>query len=160
MVRPTIERPCCRSTAATVEESTPPDMATATRPGSIAALVGNVASGWAVCCMVLAFYRMRGGTVESRSFRRKLGIFRASSRKTRNFFAGSLRGSIGGRELAELGHGARNGFEGEGDFGGGGVAAETEADGSTGFFGRQTSGGQHVGGFDRTRGAGGAGRAG
>src|SRR5215470_6593336 len=45
IVRPTTGRDCCCKTAATVEESTPPDMAIATRPGCVSALTGRV-SNW------------------------------------------------------------------------------------------------------------------
>src|SRR5262252_6951267 len=76
----------------------------------------------------------------------------------RNQQSSSL-GPIGGRELTELSDGAGNGFESKSDVGGRSVAAETEADGSAGFFRRQTDGGEHVGRFDGARGAGGAGGA-
>src|SRR5215472_10298188 len=76
----------------------------------------------------------------------------------RNQQSSSL-GPIGGRELTELSDGAGNGFESESNVGRRSVAAETEADGSTGFFRRQTDGGEHVGRFDGARRAGGAGGA-
>src|SRR5438094_4423377 len=50
MVRPTTVRPCCWRSAATVEESTPPDMATATRPGCVSARSGRV-SNWVAAFM-------------------------------------------------------------------------------------------------------------
>src|SRR5690348_1307433 len=61
MVRPTMGRPCCWRTAATVDESTPPDMATATRPGWTS-LQGSEGSNCAVDCMthnILATVRAR-----------------------------------------------------------------------------------------------------
>src|SRR5205814_2236296 len=50
MVRPTTGRPCCWRSAATVEESTPPDIATATRPGCVSARSGRV-SNWVAAFM-------------------------------------------------------------------------------------------------------------
>src|SRR5262249_51003053 len=177
MVRPTIGRPCCCSTAATVEESTPPDMATATRPGSIAALVGNVVSGWAVRGMVFSILpHAEGSTGESQSspsthsqygsrteecrfLTRSFAVFHALGRHQKEPAELGLR-PIGGRELTELSDGAGNGFESESDVGGRSVAAETEADGGAGVFRRQTDGGEHVRRFDGARGASGAGGAG
>src|SRR5271156_4042298 len=50
MVRPTMGWPCSWRTAATVEESTPPDMAMAIRPRSVSVCVGSV-SNWVVVFM-------------------------------------------------------------------------------------------------------------
>ena len=61
---------------------------------------------------------------------------------------------VGGRELAELGYGGWDDFEGGGDFGFGGVAAEAEADAGASFGSGKTDGGEDV------RGLNGAGRAG
>src|SRR5262245_41224864 len=120
MVRPTIGRPCCCSTAATVEESTPPDMATATRPGSIAALIGNVVSGWAVRGMVFSILPHAEGwtgesppspSTHSQYGTKNRGVlipdsisrpyFRHLAAIRRNRQSSSL-GPIGGRELTEL----------------------------------------------------------
>src|SRR5882724_2987303 len=59
MVRPTIGRDCSCRTAATAEESTPPDMAMATRPGCDSALTGRVSNWVAVSIRpILADWRV------------------------------------------------------------------------------------------------------
>src|SRR5438445_13599264 len=61
MVRPTIGRDCSCSTAATVEESTPPDMAMATRPGCVSGLTGRVSNWVAVSILsILGDFALRG----------------------------------------------------------------------------------------------------
>src|SRR5438552_15440841 len=61
MVRPTTGRDCCWRTAATVEESTPPDMAMATSPGCVAALTGRVSNCVAVYILtILVDFALRG----------------------------------------------------------------------------------------------------
>src|SRR2546430_14497964 len=61
MVRPTIGRDCSCRTAATVEESTPPDMAIATRPGCVSALTGRVSNWVAVSILsILVDFALRG----------------------------------------------------------------------------------------------------
>src|SRR6266576_2511270 len=56
MVRPTTARPCCCRRAATAEESTPPDMATATSPRWVSARSGRV-SNWTAAFMLIRLYR-------------------------------------------------------------------------------------------------------
>lgn len=63
---------------------------------------------------------------------------------------------VDGRKGAELGNDVGDGVESESDFGGSGVAAETEAEAGLGFVMREADGGEDVGGLD---GAGGAGSA-
>ena len=63
---------------------------------------------------------------------------------------------VGGRKLAELGYGGWDDFEGGGDFGFGGVAAEAEANAGAGVFGGEADGREDVRRFDgagRARGA-------
>src|ERR1051325_123994 len=114
MVRPTTGRDCCCNTAATVEESTPPDMAMATSPGCASALTGRVSNcvsaGISFTCILAGF----------------------------GYFA------IGGREFAELRDGGGNGFESVIDFGFGGVAPEAEADAGARVVGRKADGGEDV----------------
>ena len=68
-----------------------------------------------------------------------------------------LRGVVGGGEFAELGYGGGDDFEGGGDFGFGGVAAEAEADTGACVECGETDGGEDMGGFDGSGGAGGSG---
>src|SRR5260370_2973333 len=56
MVRPTTARPCCWRRAATAEESTPPDMATAMRPRRVSVRSGRV-SNWMAAFMLIRLYR-------------------------------------------------------------------------------------------------------
>src|SRR5713226_603216 len=56
MVRPTTGRPCCWRSAATAEESTPPDIATAIRPRWVSARLGNL-SNWVNVIMFSLLYR-------------------------------------------------------------------------------------------------------
>src|SRR5215468_2002972 len=81
IVRPTTGRDCCWRTAATVDESTPPDIAIATRPGCVSALTGRV-SNWVSVGISFTF-----------------------------ILAGFRHFAIGGGEFAELGDGGGNGFE-------------------------------------------------
>src|SRR2546430_4357621 len=61
MVRPTIGRDRSCNTAATVEESTPPDMAMATSPGCVSALTGRVSNWVAVSILsILVEFALRG----------------------------------------------------------------------------------------------------
>src|SRR5882724_3272919 len=76
MVRPTIGRDCSCRTAATAEESTPPDMAMATRPGCDSALTGRVSNWVAVSIRpILADWRVAcrkaGLATEAQSSQRK-----------------------------------------------------------------------------------------
>src|SRR5713101_1889663 len=59
MVRPTTARPCCCKRAATAEESTPPDMATAMRPRCVSARSGRVSNWTSAFIVTSSFYRIR-----------------------------------------------------------------------------------------------------
>src|SRR5882724_8895104 len=76
MVRPTIGRDCSCRTAATADESTPPDMAMATRPGCDSGLTGRVSNWVAVSIRpILADWRVAcrkaGLATEEQSAQRK-----------------------------------------------------------------------------------------
>src|SRR5258706_13170255 len=76
MVSPTTGRDCCCKTAATVEESTPPDMAMATSPGCVSGLTGRVSNCVAVSIRpILADWRVArrkaGLATEAQSSQRK-----------------------------------------------------------------------------------------
>src|ERR1700676_1479193 len=162
MVRPTMGRPCCCRTAATAEESTPPDMATATRPDCVSSECGNV-SNWVSVFMQVLFYLVASDRAERGKSRRAprtppcATALRYSSKLT----GGGLL-SVGGGNGAQLCDGGGDYVQGEIDFGGGGVAAEAEAEGSAGVFGGEADGGEDVGRLDgagRAGGAGGNGKA-
>src|ERR1700676_2206494 len=105
MVRPTTGRSWRRSTAATVEESTPPDIATATRPGLPSAAMGRESS-WSPVFIFLQLIKFTG------NFSLVRGGFLA----------------IGGREFAQLRDRRRNYFQGGVDLGFAGVAPQAETD--------------------------------
>jgi len=67
---------------------------------------------------------------------------------------------VSGGEFAEVGDGGGDDFEGGGDFGFGGVAAEAETNAGAGFGGGEADGGENVRGLDGPGGAGGSGGAG
>src|SRR5713101_894071 len=119
MVRPTMGRDCSWSTAATVEESTPPDMAMATRPGCVSTRSGSDGSNWVEVdiryASILPFCRV--------VCREDAGLKPGATSIAASGFTG-----VGGREFAEVGDGGRNGFAGEVNVRGGGVAAQAEAE--------------------------------
>src|SRR5215467_13372648 len=80
--------------------------------------------------------------------------------KSRSSSAKSRLTTVYRRELAKLRDGGGDNFHGEGDIRWRGMAAEAEADRSTGFLGREADGGEDVRGFDGAGRAGGAGGAG
>src|SRR5262249_51916283 len=71
MVRSTMGRPCCWSTAATVEESTPPDIATAMRPGCVSARSGRVSN--CICTDIASILARDGVFANWRSDSAELG---------------------------------------------------------------------------------------
>src|SRR5262249_36987540 len=119
MVRPTTGLPACCRSAATVEESTPPDMATATRPICVSLLSGKVSN----CVCVVIYFR----NLSSHFYFRAFGQF-----------------AVRGGEFTKLCDGCRNYFDGVVDLGHCGVASEAEADAGTRFFRRKSDGGEHV----------------
>src|SRR5712671_1622112 len=64
MVRPTTVRPCCCKKAATAEESTPPDMATATRPRWVTARSGRVSNWMVAFTVTISFLPDSGKSAE------------------------------------------------------------------------------------------------
>src|ERR1700687_4307626 len=165
MVRPTMGRPCSWSKAATVELSTPPLMATATMPGEISLRSGRV-SNWISGFMLFLFYAEKSLLERidlAQVGRRDPAPLHKTRSRCRLILAGSDswvgRGlfAVGGGEYAQLGDGGRHDLQREVDFGGGGVAAQAEAQTGAGFFRQQADGGENVRGFDSAGGAGGSG---
>src|SRR6266478_3840310 len=119
MVRPMMERPCCWSKAATVEESTPPLMATATRPDWTSAHSGRL-SNCVLVLMHVLFYGKTGHCAQAGpcdELRPRIGLV-----------------TIRGRQLAELFYGGGDHLQREIDFCDGGVAAQAEAQARSRFF--------------------------
>src|SRR5260370_33326503 len=106
MVRPTTGRPCCWRRAATVEESTPPDMATATRPRCVSARSRRV-SNWAVAFMLIPLYRAKSPFACTAMLRAQQAAPLQSSgqRDVLASWVGSGFLSVGGGEFAEMGYG-------------------------------------------------------
>src|SRR6266849_2889019 len=161
MVRPTTARPCCCKSAATAEESTPPDMATATRPRWVWARSGNV-SNWVIVVMLSLLYRATS------PFACTAMVVAQHAAPLQRPDQSGARGSlvvcglfaIGGGKFAELSGGGGDHVQGEVDVGGSGVAAEAEAQTGAGFLWWQTNGGEDVRWFDGAGGARGAGGTG
>src|SRR6266446_4733410 len=161
MVRPTTAQPCCSKRAATAEESTPPDMATATRPRWVSGRSGRV-SNWTAAFMLILLYR----AMFVIAYTAMLGAQHAAPLQrldlsgARGSFVGCGLFAIGGGKFAELSDGGGDHVQGEVDVGGSGVAAEAEAQTGAGFLWWQTNGGEDVRWFDGAGGAGGPGGAG
>src|SRR5215472_10431023 len=155
MVRPTTGRPCCWRRAATVEESTPPDMATATRPGCVSARSGSMSN-----CVAAFMSSVHCNGFSSASAR---GLRENTKRRVRRYSAETKKREplvmsdsllVGGGELAKLGDGGRDDLQGEVDVGLRCVASEAETQAGARFLGRQADGGEDMRRLD------GAGRAG
>src|ERR1700687_1428684 len=132
MVRPTTGRPCCCSTAATTELSTPPLMATAT-------------SSWA-------------GPSASRE---PVGsMSKWVTELIESILAGFGEFAIRGRQFTQSFDDAGNDAKTGVNFRRGGGFAEAEANAGAGIFSPQSDGGEHVRRFDGAGGAGRSGGAG
>src|SRR6266446_3550058 len=161
MVRPTTGRPCRCKRAATAEESTPPDMATATRPRWVSARSGNV-SNWVIVVMLSLLYRATSPFACTAMVvaQHAAPLQRPDQSGARGSLVGCGLFAIGGGKFAELSDGGGDHVQGEVDVGGSGVAAEAEAQTGAGFLWWQTNGGEDVRWFDGAGGAGGPGGAG
>src|SRR5439155_18259081 len=104
MVRPTTARPCCCRRAATAEESTPPDMATATRPRWVSARSGRV-SNWAAAFMLIRLYRASSpfACIAMERAQHAGPLQSQDQRSARKSWVGGGLFAIGWREFAELG---------------------------------------------------------
>src|SRR6266852_9882248 len=142
MVRPTTLRPCCCKSAATAEESTPPDMATATRPRWVSARSGRV-SNWEAAFMLIPLYRATSpfACIASLGAQHAAPLQRLDQSGARGSLVGCGLFAIGGGKFAELSDGGGDHVQGEVDVGGSGVAAEAEAQTGAGFLWWQTNGG-------------------
>src|SRR6266851_3951697 len=118
MVRPTTGRPCRCKRAATAEESTPPDMATATRPRWVSARSGRL-SNWVIVVMLSLLHR----AMSPFACNAMLGAQHAAplQRPDESGARGSLVGRgllpVGWRKFAELGYGGGDCVQGEIDVG-------------------------------------------
>src|SRR5712692_7600058 len=115
-------RPCCCKRAATAEESTPPDMATATRPRWVSARSGRV-SNWAAVVMLVLLYRARSRIACIAMLGAQLAapLRRAGGCEAWASWAGDGLFAIRGGKFAELGDGGRDHAQREIDVCGSGV---------------------------------------
>src|SRR6266849_5793612 len=161
MVRPTTGRPCRCRRAATAEESTPPDMATATRPRWVSARSGNV-SNWVIVVMLSLLYRATSPFACTAMVvaQHAAPLQRPDQSGARGSLVGCGLFAIGGGKFAELSDGGRDCVQGEIDVRRGGVATDAEAEAGAGFFRGQADGGQNMGWLDGAGRAGGSGGTG